>query len=127
MIFGAKSEKGAAINAEQCNLDLGVLAPVVPRVAHDNGSDDADRRMWRREQAKRNVGALPKHLPRVEEVIEPGLTECSCCAGGLHTVGQDVTEVLDVIPAILRVLRTIRPKYGCRTCEGAIVQATPCT
>jgi transposase len=123
MVFGAKSEKAAAISADQGSLNLGDLATDATPVANDNGSDDADRRTRRRAPAKRNVGALPKHLPRVEEVIEPGITECPCCAGGLHKVGQDITEVLDVIPAILRVLRTIRPKYACRACEGAMVQA----
>jgi transposase len=43
-------------------------------------------------------------------VIEPETTSCPCCAGRLHRIGEDVSEVLDVIPAILRVLRTIRPK-----------------
>jgi transposase len=56
-------------------------------------------------------------------VIEPETTACPCCQGRLHKIGQDVSEVLDVIPAILRVLRMIRPKYGCRDCEGAVVQA----
>ena len=31
--------------------------------------------------------------------------------------------MLDVIPAILRVLRTIRPKYACRGCTDGVVQA----
>src|SRR5215207_9376417 len=40
-----------------------------------------------------------------------------------HKIGEDVSEVLDVIPAILRVLRTIRPKYACRGCTDGVVQA----
>ena len=40
----------------------------------------------------------------------------------LHRIGEDVSETLDRIPAVLRVLRTIRPKYACRTCEEAIVK-----
>ncbi|MEI9985587.1 MAG: IS66 family transposase zinc-finger binding domain-containing protein [Aliidongia sp.] len=122
MIFGAKSERGSVISAEQGSLDLGDLATDTTPVANDNGAGDAERRTRRRESAKRNVGALPKHLPRVEEVIEPGVAQCPCCSGALHKVGQDISEVLDVIPAILRVLRTIRPKYACRACEGAIIQ-----
>ncbi len=73
--------------------------------------------------AKRNVGALPRHLPRIVTTLEPKTTICPCCAGLLHKIGEDISEALDVIPAILRVLRTIRPKYGCRSCEGAVVQA----
>ena len=64
----------------------------------------------------RNIGALPKHLPRCEIVIEPNTTTCPCCAGKLHRIGEDISEALDVIPAILRVLRFIRPKYACRAC-----------
>jgi transposase len=30
---------------------------------------------------------------------------------------------VDVIPAILRVLRTIRPRYACRGCSDGVVQA----
>jgi len=46
-----------------------------------------------------------------------------CCAGQLHRIGEDVSETLDRVPAVLRVLRHDRPKYACRACEEAIVQA----
>nr|WP_249810895.1 IS66 family transposase zinc-finger binding domain-containing protein [Bradyrhizobium sp. 164] len=42
--------------------------------------------------------------------MEPEATACPCWQSQLHKIGEDVSEVLDVIPAILRVLRTIRPK-----------------
>lgn len=45
----------------------------------------------------RPIAALPKHLPRVEEVIEPESLVCAC--GCLHHIGEDVAERLDVIPA----------------------------
>lgn len=76
-----------------------------------------------RKKARGNIGALPKHLPRCEQVLEPDTTACPCCQGVLHQIGEDVSEVLDVIPAILRVLRTIRPKYACRGCTDDVVQA----
>jgi transposase len=46
----------------------------------------------------------------------------SVLPGQLHKIGEDVNEVLDVIPAILPVLRTIRPKYACR-CTDGLMQA----
>jgi transposase len=49
-------------------------------------------------------------MPRCEQVIEPETAACPCCQSRLHKIGQDVSEVLDVIPAILRVLRMIRLK-----------------
>jgi transposase len=76
-----------------------------------------------RKRAKRNIGALPKHLERIERVIEPASLDCPCCAGGLHRIGEDAAEALDWVPAIIRVIRTVRPKYACRQCQSAIVQA----
>ena len=42
----------------------------------------------------------------------------------MHVIGEDVSERLDVIPAQFRVVVTRRPKYGCRGCESAIIQAS---
>jgi transposase len=32
-------------------------------------------------------------------VIKPDTTACLCCQGQLHKIGEDVSEVLDIIPA----------------------------
>lgn len=48
---------------------------------------------------------------------------CPCCGGATHVIGEDISERLNVAPAQYRVIRTRRPKYGCRACEGAVVQA----
>lgn len=66
-------------------------------------------------------GSLPKHLPRVEEVIEPESLVC-VCGGCLHCIGEDVSERLDVVPAQFRVIVTRRPKYACRACTDGVVQ-----
>ena len=76
-----------------------------------------------RPKAVRNIGGLPRHLPREDVVIEPVVTACPCCQGTLHRIGEDISEMLDIVPAILRVKRIRRPRYGCRTCESAVVQA----
>jgi transposase len=41
----------------------------------------------------------------------------------MHVIGEDTAERLDVIPAQFRVIVTHRPKYACRACEEAVVQA----
>jgi transposase len=71
---------------------------------------------------KINLGALPKHLPRIEKIVEPDGTACSC-GSERHVIGEDVSERLDINPAQFRVIVTRRPKYACRACEGGIVQA----
>jgi hypothetical protein len=69
----------------------------------------------------RNHGALPAHLPRYEVVIDAEHEACPCCGGDMHCIGELRTEQLDIAPAQLRVRVTRRPRYGCRSCEGAVV------
>jgi transposase len=45
-----------------------------------------------------------------------------CCGGVLHAIGETVSEMLDHVPARLRVIRICRPRYGCRDC-GTIHRA----
>ena len=72
---------------------------------------------------KTNRGSLPAHLERLEQVVDIEDKACPCCGGTLHQIGEDVAERLDVVPTTFRVLVTRRPRYGCRSCESAIVQA----
>jgi transposase len=73
--------------------------------------------------SKRNRGALPAHLPRVELIVDVEDKACPCCGGTMHVIGEDRAEMLDYVPARLRVRVIRRPRYGCRGCEEAVVQA----
>src|SRR5271166_1964322 len=73
--------------------------------------------------AKRNRGALPAHLPRIEVVVDVEDKACPCCGGTMHVIGEDRAEMLDYVPAQVRVKVIRRPRHGCRACEGAVVQA----
>ena len=117
-LFGARSEK---VNPEQYDL---ALEDIETAMAVIHAEDDADNVPPAKTERKRktNRGSLPKHLPRIDVVIEPEETICSCGAER-HVIGEDVSERLDVIPAQFRVIVTHRPKYGCRSCEDGIVQA----
>jgi transposase len=122
LIFGARSEKFSTIAAEQLALALGEGNGDAPS---DPSDLDASAKASKtpRKKAVRNIGKLPEHLPRSERVIEPATTQCPCCNGKMHRIGEDVSETLDRVPATLRVLRTIRPKYACRACESGVTQA----
>ena len=41
----------------------------------------------------------------------------------MHKIGEDRAERLDIVPAQLRVIVTVRPKYACRTCTDGVTQA----
>ncbi|MGB0908451.1 MAG: IS66 family transposase [Maricaulaceae bacterium] len=117
-MFGYKSEK---INADQLEF---ALEDIETQAALVEAEGEADKMPAPRRANKRNnnLGSLPKHLPRIEEIIEPDNTTCAC-GTDRHIIGEDVTERLDVIPASFRVIKTRRPKYACRSCEDGIVQA----
>ena len=66
--------------------------------------------------------SLPAHLPREDILFDVEHEACPCCGGTLHLIGETVSEMLDHVPAQLRVIRIRRPRYGCRAC-GTIHQA----
>jgi transposase len=72
---------------------------------------------------RRNLGALPAHLPRVEVLVDVEDKSCPCCGGALHAIGEDTSEMLDIVPAQLRVKVVRRPRYACRACEEGVMQA----
>ena len=67
---------------------------------------------------------LPAHLPREISVHEPEIV-CVCADRQLVRMGEDITEVLEKIPAKHKVLRHVRPKYACRCCERIFQAPAP--
>lgn len=64
---------------------------------------------------------LPADLPRERKVIDLPDNEkpCPLCGEMRETIGEEVSEKLDYVPAQLRVLQTVRPKYACKPCDAA--------
>lgn len=120
-LFGARSER-LGTDPGQLALELEDVSKVPvepePEPVKPRSQDGRTRR-----KSVRNIGGLPKHLPRDDVFIEPETETCPCCCGALHRIGEDVSEMLDIVPAIIRVKRIHRPRYGCRACESAVVQA----
>ena len=116
--FGRKSEQ---LDPDQLQLGLEDVETAlgVARAAREVGTiqPKGDR------PRKGNRGSLPAQLERIEQIVDLDNKACPCCGGGLHQIGEDVAERLDVVPITFRVLVTRRPRYGCRACESAVVQA----
>jgi len=116
--FGRRSEQ---LDTDQ--LQLG-LEDVETALAQVEAANEAKTGRARGDQPRKtNRGSLPAHLERVEQVVDIEDKACPCCGGALHQIGEDVAERLDVVPTTFRVLVTRRPRYGCRSCESAVVQA----
>ncbi|WP_188946366.1 IS66 family transposase zinc-finger binding domain-containing protein, partial [Polymorphobacter multimanifer] len=117
--FGPRSEK---LDDDQFELVMEDLSIAIAKVeAKLDALSTPDKRVEKQRRANR--GSLPAHLERVEQVIDIDSKQCACCGGALHSIGEDVAERPDVVPASFRVLVTRRPRYACRACEGEVVQA----
>ena len=118
--FGAKTE---AMNADQralfeetCAADQASLeAQLATLQGSTEGASAPDKQP--RRQPKRE--ALPAHLPRVDQRIEPDDTHCPTpeCGQPMVRVGEDISERLDIIPAQFFVQRQIRGKWACKCCQ----------
>src|SRR5215218_10246016 len=119
--FGRRSEK---LDPDQLQLGLENLKQTVAaaEAAQEAGSRSSDTARPPRVR-RRNLGALPAHLPRVEALVDIEDKSCPCCGGALHAIGESREEMLDIVPAQLRVKVIRRPRYGCRACAEAVVQA----
>jgi transposase len=120
MQFGRRSE---TIDPGQLRLALEELEQAVAGAEAEQEKREPAAKAARAKRHGQGRGSLPAHLPRVEVVIAPEDMACPCCGGAMHVIGEDRSERLDVIPAQYQVIVTRRPKYACRKCAGAVVQA----
>jgi transposase len=120
MQFGPRSEK---LDPDQLSLAFEDIEQAIAATEADDDKKDPAGARERAERRRASRGALPSHLPRVHVTIEPDDTHCPCCRAPMHVIGEETAERLDVIPAQFRVIVTHRPKYACRGCEEAVVQA----
>ena len=125
--FGPSAERGMLL--EQLELQLADLEETAAEsetaaqiAASAAGETVAVRSFGRKKPARR---PLPEHLPR-ERVVYPAPTACPCCGGGhLRKIGEDVTEMLEVVPRQWKVIQHVREKFSCRSCEAITQPPAP--
>src|SRR6201984_682310 len=121
MQFGRKSEKlGRQIEQLELRLeDLQQTKASEPTTQAVAGS-------WAEPSQPRTPAKpgrpLPDHLPRQTQTHVPKHSVCADCGGELRKLGEDVSEMLEYVPACFQVIRHVRPKLSCQRCER-IVQA----
>ena len=118
--FGRRAE---TLPEDQMLLGLEEVEQVIANEEVAAEAADPAERADRTAKRRMNRGSLPARLPRVEIVVDVEDRICPCCGKPLHQSGEDTSERLDIVPAQFRVLRVRRPKYACRACENAVVQA----
>ncbi len=75
--------------------------------------------------------SLPEHLPREIVTLAPPTSAesmaCTCpaCGAGLRAIGEDVSEILEWVPASFKVIRQVRPKLACDACSTILQAPAP--
>lgn len=120
MHFGSKSEK-LHRQIEQLELQLEGLqaATAQPMRPVEKPQPKAAP------QRQRKNRALPGHLRREVHTHSPKETCCPECGGTLRKLGEDVSEVLEYIPASFFVIRHVRPKLSCARCSRVVQAPAP--
>jgi len=118
--FGRRAE---TLPEDQLLLGLEEAEQIEAAGEEENEQASPAEGLTRIAKRRTNRGALPPHLPRIEMFVDIEDHACPCCRSGLHRIGEDVSERLDIVPAQLRVIVVRRPKYACRACEDLVVQA----
>src|ERR671938_1541500 len=82
--FGRRSEK---LDPDQLQLGLEDLEQTAAAV---EAAQEAASKTPRPPRAarRRNLGAPPAHLPRVEVLVDVEDKACPCCGGRLHVIGE---------------------------------------
>ena len=126
--FGPSSEK---IEREIAQLELALEDLQVAVAEGDEAAGDTSSEIADPVQPPDADPAKPRRRPRVADstprerrVLDPG-TSCPDCGGDLRVVGEDVSELLDMIAAQLKVIEIARPKKSCRRCERMVQSPAP--
>ena len=110
MVFGQKSEKLSLqiaqleLELEELHIAQGVRAPVAEL------PEPVERSAPKRRP-------LPEHLPRDVHTHMPAQAACPDCGADWKILGEDVSEILEYIPASYRVVRHVRPRMTCSCCD----------
>ncbi len=110
-LFGKKSEKYYGQSPQLLLFDMPEVDP----------EPELTEKVEVQAHSRKKTGRkpLPDNLPRVEVIHDIPEEEKVCaCGAELARIGEEVSEKLDIVPAIIRVIRHIRPKYSCKCCEG---------
>ncbi len=117
-LFGRKSEQSADPLTPQ--LALFNEAESVAEPAAETMEEEGVAPTARHGKRK----PLPANLPRIEVVHELPEHELTCtCGCRKHTIGEELSQQLEIVPMQIRVIKHVRKVYACRDCESAPVTA----
>jgi len=115
-LFGSKSEK---LPKDVGSGQLFLFDEAEKSEADEQSAEPESIEVPAHTRRRGKRGLLPENLPRIEVVHDLTEEEKQCsCGSEKSRIGEETAEQLEYIPPRIRVIRHIRPKYACKTCEG---------
>lgn len=126
--FGKSSEK---IEREIQQLELALEDLMIAAsegssepLAEDEETEPAAPEESMPEKTMRRRPRVSDKAARERRELDPG-TCCPACGGELRLVGEDVSKILDMIAAQMKVIEIARLKKSCRCCEKMVQLPAP--
>lgn len=127
-VFGKSSEK---IEREIEQLELALEDLLIAAAENDSKPIEETDELAPVAPGANTAERIARRRPRVSEKavrerrqLDPG-TLCPACGGELRLVGEDVSEILDMIAAQMKVIEVARLKKSCRCCEKMVQVPAP--
>jgi transposase len=122
MKFGRSSEK-LDRQIEQLELRLEDLETAEAANGGNEPPSSATQTESTRRRPRRQP--LPPDLARETQTHAPKQDRCPNCGGTLAELGEDVSEMLEYVPAHFKVIRIVRPKRRCTCCSRILQEPAP--
>ena len=128
---GRRSER---MDPKQISLLLEILKAEGPGEEEDRAATEAEDKALDTEQAEIDRPVRdrvprrrrpPKDLPRrvISHDLAPEERVCRCCGDPMVKIGEDVSEIVELIPAQFQVEEHRQSKYACSRCKETVVTA----
>src|SRR5215471_17854239 len=120
MQFGRKSEKlERQIEQLQLRLEELEMNKAEQEAAQPRATETS------KQPARPSRQPLPEHLPREVRTYVPKETACPDCGGALQKLAEEPSEILERVPARFYVIRQVRVKLACGSCDKIVEGKTP--
>ena len=121
-VFGPKSEKAAATNSEQTQLE-----GLFNQLPEENKKPEETVVVVKQHSRRRNHpgrNAIPENIPVRREVIDVPEEEKHCaCGRDKVKIGEVTRDIIERVPARYEHIIEVRPKYACPCCKDGITVA----
>lgn len=123
-IYGRKAERR---EGDHPMLPFPGDEPEPPPPPHVDEAEDDEYETITYARKRRGASRISQDMPRETIVLDVPEADrkCPCCGETMPEFGREVSERIDFVPAVTKVIETVRIKYACKKHEECGVRTAP--